>query len=92
MKPCSRVVLIAVALAAVLLGRNATAEDRFPGAEWTHVPPAQAGWSAAGLAEVQDWSRHINSTAVMVIHHGVVVAEWGDTARRIELASVRKSF
>jgi CubicO group peptidase (beta-lactamase class C family) len=28
----------------------------------------------------------------MVIHHGAVVAEWGDTVKRTELASVRKSF
>jgi CubicO group peptidase (beta-lactamase class C family) len=92
MEPRSRVVLIAIALATLLLGRNAAAEDRFPGAEWTYVPPAQAGWSDTGLAEVQDWSRHINSTAVMVIHHGVVVAEWGDTAKPTPIESVRKSL
>ena len=28
----------------------------------------------------------------MVVHHGAVVAEWGDTVKRTELASVRKSF
>jgi CubicO group peptidase (beta-lactamase class C family) len=44
------------------------------------------------LTQAQNWSREINSTAVMVIHHGAVVAEWGDTVKRTELASVRKSL
>jgi len=30
--------------------------------------------------------------AVMVIHHGAIVAEWGDTAAKTPLASVRKSL
>jgi CubicO group peptidase (beta-lactamase class C family) len=85
-------VLIAAVLSGLPLGHSATGQDRFPGAEWAHVPAAQAGWSDAGLAQAQDWSRQINSTAVMVIQHGVVVAEWGDTVKRTELASVRKSL
>jgi CubicO group peptidase (beta-lactamase class C family) len=87
-----RHVLVVASLCVVLQSRHARAEDRFPGAEWAHLSAAQAGWSEAGLAQAQDWSREINSTAVMVIHHGAVVAEWGDTVKRTELASVRKSF
>ena len=87
----SRLRLILV-VALLCAGRHAAAQERFPGADWAHVSPTQAGWSEAGLAQARDWSRKINSTAVMVIHHGVVVAEWGDTAKRTELASVRKSF
>jgi CubicO group peptidase (beta-lactamase class C family) len=89
MKPC---LLIAAALAALLLTRHASAEDRFPGAEWAHISAAQDGWTETGLADAEDYSKRINSTAVMVIHHGAVVAEWGDTVKRTELASVRKSL
>ena len=92
MPPCQRPVLIAVVLGVLLLGGPAIGQDRFPGAEWAQVPAVQAGWSEAGLAQAQDWSRQINSTAVMVIQHGVVAAEWGDTVKRTELASVRKSL
>jgi CubicO group peptidase (beta-lactamase class C family) len=28
----------------------------------------------------------------MIVHHGAVVAEWGDTAAKTPLASVRKSL
>jgi hypothetical protein len=38
------------------------------------------------------WSKRINSTSVMIVHHGAVVAEWGDTAAKTPLASVRKSL
>jgi CubicO group peptidase (beta-lactamase class C family) len=83
---------LAALTAAFALCSAAAAQNRFPGKEWDHVAPAQAGWSEAGLTEARGWSQNINSTAVMVIHHGTVVAEWGDTAKRTELASVRKSF
>ncbi len=92
MRPCMRGVLIAAGLSLLPLGRPAAAQDRFPGAEWSHVAAAQAGWSQPDLAKAQDWSQQIHSTAVMVIHHGAVVAEWGDTVKRTELASVRKSL
>lgn len=83
--------LIATVLIALLL-QPVAAADRFPGTEWERIAPAQAGWSEAGLQEAHDWSQQIHSTAVMVVQHGVVVAEWGDTIKRTELASVRKSF
>ncbi len=80
-------------LFAVLLSvGSAAAADRFPGPEWDHIAPADAGWYEAGLAEARDWSATLQSTAVMVIQHGAIVAEWGDTVKRTELASVRKSF
>src|SRR5205814_96396 len=40
----------------------------------------------------EEGSHRIGSTAVMIVHHGAVVAEWGDTAAKTPLASVRKSL
>src|ERR1700704_3932903 len=91
-RPDMRRLLLVALLASLLLGRFAAAQDRLPGTEWEHVPPAQSGWSEASLADVQDWSKQIHSTAFMVVHQGKVVAEWGDTKKRTELASVRKSL
>jgi len=65
--------------------------DRFPAADWDHVEPAVAGWSLAKLAKAEAWSRQLGTTAVMVVHSGAVVAQWGDTAAKTPLASVRKS-
>jgi CubicO group peptidase (beta-lactamase class C family) len=66
--------------------------DRFPNETWDSVDATQLGWSADLMADAREWSKTIGSSAVMVIQHGVVVAEWGDTQKRMELASVRKSF
>ena len=66
--------------------------DRFPGAEWDHVALEAAGWSADKLKAAEEWSGKIGSSAVVVIHHGAIVAEWGDTAAKTPLASVRKSL
>jgi CubicO group peptidase (beta-lactamase class C family) len=87
-----RTLIIPILLVSALLTRAVQAEDRFPGAEWAHIAPAEDGWSDAGLADAKDWSNQIHSTAVMVIHRGMIVAEWGDTTKQTELASVRKSF
>ncbi|MBS0223353.1 MAG: serine hydrolase [Proteobacteria bacterium] len=66
--------------------------DHFPGETWEHADPAQSGWSMELLAKAKAWSQTIESSAVMIIQHGAVVAEWGDTQKRMELASVRKSL
>jgi CubicO group peptidase (beta-lactamase class C family) len=73
-------------------GRADAIADRFPAAAWEHADAAATGWSAEKLKRTEEWSRKIGSTAVMIIHHGAVVAEWGDTAVKTPLASVRKSL
>ena len=86
-----------VVFALVLLGTlvrfgSARAEDGFPGAEWERVTPAGLGWSETGLAEVRSFSDQIRSSAVVIVQHGKVVAEWGNTTKPMELASIRKSL
>lgn len=81
----------ATILFGLLHGQLAMASDRFPNADWERVDPEGAGWSRQQLEKAESWSRQINSIAVMVVHHGAVVAEWGDIAAKTELASVRKS-
>src|SRR5215469_1118335 len=68
-----------------------TVVDHFPEGDWDHVEPNVAGWSREKLAKAEAWSRLIGSTAVMVLHRGAVVAQWGDTAAKTPLASLRKS-
>ncbi len=74
------------------LPTGVSAEEHFPGATWEHLPAGSGGWSAPALARADAWSKLIGSTAVMIVQHGLVVAEWGDTAARTPLASVRKSL
>lgn len=85
----SKIVLVTLLL---LLPTGGHAEEHFPGTTWEHLPADSGGWSAATLAKAEAWSKLIGSTAVMIVQHGLVVAEWGDTAERTELHSVRKSL
>jgi CubicO group peptidase (beta-lactamase class C family) len=68
------------------------AEDSFPGTEWEHAAPAGLGWSEAGLGQARAFSEQMRSSAVVIVQHGKVVAEWGDTTKPTELASIRKSL
>src|ERR1700719_31654 len=86
------IVCVSVLLAAMVRFGPVRAEDSFPGTEWEHAAPAELGWSAAGLAQAKTFSDQIRSSAVLIVQHGKVVAEWGDTAKPTELASVRKSL
>ena len=88
-----RYAVFAVALFGVLVRSGPVrAEDHFPGAEWDRANPVELGWSEAGLAQARAFSEQIRSSAVMIVQHGKVVAEWGNTTKRTELASIRKSL
>jgi CubicO group peptidase (beta-lactamase class C family) len=84
--------LVVAILCVLLAARFAAAADRFPETAWERVDPEVAGWSKAKLAKAEEWSQRIASTAVMIVHRGAVIAEWGDTSARTPLASVRKSL
>jgi CubicO group peptidase (beta-lactamase class C family) len=85
--------LLAPLLAALLLCHSAVAQQQWlPGADWDRLPPARSGWSEVGLADAKQQADRMHATGVMIVHHGAVVGEWGDTQKRTELASVRKSF
>lgn len=67
--------------------------ENYPGAAFETTTPEAAGWSGEKLAEARSWSQQIAPTAaVMIIQHGLIVAEWGDTAVKSNLHSVRKSL
>src|SRR5262245_49256136 len=85
-------VLLVVSIALLGSTVSSLAAERYPDGEWERVDPLSAGWSALKLEKAEAWSKAIKSTAVMVVHRGVVVAEWGDITAKTPLASVRKSL
>ncbi len=87
-----RQIVFAVVLVGTLVRFGpATAGDGFPAAEWERVTPAELGWSETELAQARSFSDQIRSSAVVIVQHGKVVAEWGNTTKPMELASIRKS-
>lgn len=103
--PAGRIASLAAALACMLAlaacapGRPracgpgaCSAQSAFPGAEWTRATPAAQGFGQAGIDQAVAYARKRGSTAGMIIHDGVVIAQWGDVSRRSNLHSARKSF
>ncbi|MDE5414551.1 serine hydrolase domain-containing protein [Alkalihalobacterium chitinilyticum] len=54
--------------------------------------PEHAGWSSERLEEAKRYYDSLGSTAAMVIYDGKVLVSWGDTTRKSNIHSVRKSF
>ncbi len=82
--------VFSAALLATLVS-TAAAEPRFPGREWQNADAGDAGWSKDKLKVAQEYAREMESTAVMVVQDGRVIASWGDVAQRVRVNSVRKS-
>ncbi|MEO6839391.1 MAG: serine hydrolase [Bradyrhizobium sp.] len=87
-----RIACVFMALSALVWFDPSRASDNFPGAEWERATPAEFGWSEAELTQARTFSEQFAGSAVVIVQHGKIVAEWGDTAKRMELASVRKSL
>jgi CubicO group peptidase (beta-lactamase class C family) len=67
--------------------------EHYPSAHWEHAASPEAlGWSPAKLAIARKYSDSIDTAAVMIVDHGVVVREWGDTRKKYNVHSIRKSF
>lgn len=80
-------------LLALLLFAGPLLDDPVPGAEWRqYASPADAGFSAAGLADARAQAEAADSAAVFVVRRGHVVVAWGDVDRRFKCHSVRKSL
>jgi len=59
---------------------------------WQEVNPVETGWSLEGLEAARQYSARLKPTAVMIVQDGKAVASWGDISRKVNVASVRKSF
>ncbi len=79
-------------LALSLLAAAASAAT-FPGKSWeVAAKPEDRGFSSAGLAAAREFSATLKTSAVMIVHDGVVVAQWGEVDRKFNTHSIRKSF
>ena len=68
----------------------ALAELTVPGKTW-NVETA-IGWNQAKLDEARLMFESLDSSALMVVHRGRLVVNWGETDQKVNVASVRKSL
>lgn len=65
----------------------------FPGKHWQMAKnPEKLGWSSEKLDITRDYSEKIQAAAVMIVEDGIVIAGWGDLARKYRCHSIRKSL
>jgi len=92
-------VLLTILMLSVLQGLPVTVAaqgnrtERFPGKTWVKArSPEKVGWSSVKLQEAKAYSETIKTAAVMIVHNGIIVYEWGDTTKPYMCHSIRKSF
>ena len=87
------VMLVSLAASAAARAESPSIVERYPSIAFESTTPEAAGWSAEKLGEAKSWSQQIApSAAVMIVQHGLVVAQWGNVAVKSNLHSVRKSL
>jgi hypothetical protein len=73
--------------------RAGAIQEHYPAKHWEHASsPESLGWSSAKLALAKQYADSIDTAAVMIIDHGLIVNEWGNTAKKYNVHSIRKSF
>lgn len=82
-----RLALVLLSLAATLAGQAV-----YPGKDWERVKPEDAGFSSKRLAALSAYLATLDTTAMMAVHRGKVIFEYGDVTKQSYLASVRKSI
>src|SRR5580700_495696 len=74
---------------------RAESQGTFPGKSWKKLSSVEkAGWSKEKLAAAQAYANadSIHTSAVVVVHGGEVVDQWGDFDKKIDCYSIRKSL
>ncbi|MGH7836164.1 MAG: serine hydrolase domain-containing protein [Candidatus Binatia bacterium] len=68
-------------------------EAHYPDKSWERLnAPEKLGWSPEKLKAARDYAATVQTAAVMIIVDGRVLDEWGETAARFSIHSIRKSF
>lgn len=85
-------VLPIVLVALVFVGPRAWAQT-YPGRTWKTISNVEkAGWSRDGLNAARDYASTIRTSAVIVVSDGRILDEWGETTKRFNIHSIRKSL
>ncbi len=92
--PCLAKQLISAALLAVSLMTPLSAgadTSTYPERTWRIAPPEVSHWSAPALKHADEIAHTIGTDAYLVVHHGVIVHQYGPISQPMNLYSARKS-
>jgi CubicO group peptidase (beta-lactamase class C family) len=67
--------------------------NEYPGKHWIQAAkPEDRGWSSEKLATAKAYADSLDTAAVIVVDDGVIVSQWGATATKFNVHSIRKSL
>lgn len=67
--------------------------NEYPGKHWAQTAkPEDRGWSSDGLAAAKAYADSIDTAAVVIVDDGIIVSQWGATATKFNVHSIRKSL
>lgn len=91
--PRARALLLVPFVLLAACGGTLEPAPLYPGEAWEYVEDVSAvGWSADGLAKVDEQLATLGSTGLLAVHGGRAFFEYGDVEVLSYLASVRKSI
>lgn len=79
-------------LAIIVLCLWALPASAEPGRHWQSIDPSSAGWAATALQPLRDYAELRKPTALLLVQNGAIIASFGEPARKVGVASVRKSL
>jgi CubicO group peptidase (beta-lactamase class C family) len=86
------VIVIASQVAGAGEKHHGLSPNEYPRQHWTQVRPEDRGWSSDKLAAAKAYADSIDTAAVIVVDDGVIISQWGETATKFKVHSIRKSF
>lgn len=90
-----RQAFLAVLILCGIAGTETTRQhptDVFPGRTWVTAAPEELGWSTANLDEARKFFDTLPPASLVVVDHGRVAVDWGDSTKKIKISSMRKSI
>jgi CubicO group peptidase (beta-lactamase class C family) len=78
---------------AKVISKSESGRNWYPGKTWEMVEtPEELGWSSEKLQQARQLADSFDTAAVMIVEDGLVITEWGETATKFNVHSIRKSF
>lgn len=92
-KTTSMVTTLCLLVGLMFAACSVSVHQPYPTQTWNKIKSPEAmGWSSAKLALAQQYSESIGSAAVMIVVYEEILAEWGETGRKIDVRSLMKPF
>lgn len=80
-------------LALIYLHFSGFAQEVYPGKTWDkYKTPEEMNYSSSKLEKAREYSKQIESSAVVIVVSGKILYEWGKVETKYKTHSLRKSF